>query len=569
MYLVVLLTFFSSLTWAHQSTLNPDGNEIYWVNPVVPMVIQTNTTDLTAATITSVIQNSMNQWNGSSNVARVNSVGSSTNEIKFSSSFPYGNAVIGVTELNYNTSGAIQKATIVLNDYYKFHGSPGIYAPREVFLGDVVTHELGHVFGLSHSEVLDASMFYSSFSGQSTVGFDDQTGVRQKYDTAFGKITGVVKGGNNIGVLGVHVQAISRETGKATGVVSDENGNFELGGLNLNDTYYIYTSPVKNPESLPGYFANVQDEFCPSSYVGSFFSKCGREYEGRPQGISLNSQDPEVDIGTVTINCGLKANETYNAQKLLASFNSPVAIWENDPQTNFPLVEQAFVGWFRNPSTTTFSTADVFTADFSAQSSSSLYAKVSIVSFPFGTQLEYEVDIKNAVTNFVTGHRPLIFSAVTDTYSTDYESFVPMSTDSSQNIFEIKVKARKLGTSYVSQTFPSSETFSSSSFLPYLLIVSAYEDNGSGIREPVLNTGSALSDNQACLDAPFTYAVSKTKSANADTGASTDQVAAAAGCGTIEPPKSGPGSTLGIMTLGFLLSLMATSLGKTRKKFLS
>lgn len=567
MYLVFLLTILSGLAWGHQSTLTPDGNELFWANPVVPMVVQTNTSDLPAATITSVIQASISQWNVSSNTARINPVGSSNNEIKFSSSFPYGNAVIGVTELSYNTAGAIQKATIVLNDYYKFHGTPGIYAPREVFLGDVVSHELGHVFGLSHSEVLDATMFYSSFSGQSTLSLDDQTAVRQKYDSGFGKISGVMKGGNSIGVLGVHVQAISRRTGKVSSVVTDENGIFELGGLVLDDTYYLYTSPIKNPDSLPGYFANVQDEFCPASYVGSFFSKCGNEQEGKPQGISLTSFIPEVDIGTVTINCGLKVNEDYNLQKL-QSTPGPVTVFEYD-SAKPEKTEQAFVGWFRNPSSSVFSASDILKADFTQLSGNgSQFLKFSVISFPFGTQLEYEIDVKNNIQTYVSAQRTLVFSTVTDTYSTDFETFVPVSSIAANNMFEIDIRSRKLGTSYTSSTFPSAENFSSGTYLPYLVVVSLWEEQA-GVKVPVVYSEANLSDNAACLDAPFTYAVSKTRAIGDDASASTDQVAAAAGCGTIEPPKSGPGSSMGIMTLGFLLSLMATSLRKTRKKFLS
>ncbi len=567
MYFVFLLTFFSCLSMAHQSSLNPEGNELFWSNPVIPMVIQTNTSDLPPSTVTSVVQASMAQWNVSSGEARINSVGSSNNEIKFSSTFPYGNAVIGVTELSYNTAGAIQKATIILNDFYRFHASPGIYPPREVFLGDVVTHELGHVFGLSHSEVLDASMFYSSFSGQSTVAFDDQTAVRQKYDSGFGKISGVVKGGNDIGVLGAHVQAISRKTGKASAVVTDEDGKFELGGLNLEDTYYLYTSPIKNPDSLPGYFANVQDEFCPASYIGSFFSKCGRDQEGKPQGISLTNSLPEVDVGAVTINCGLKVNEDYNVQKLQTTV-APVTMFTYDP--NKPeKVEQAFVGWFRNPSTSTFSNSDILKADYTNLSGAgSQFLKFSLVSFPFGTQLEYEVDVRNAGSSFVTGQRTLVYSSVTDTYSTDYETFIPLSSIAVNNMLEIKIRSKKLGTTFTSLTFPAADTFSSGTFLPYMVVVSLWEEV-MGVKVPVVYTEANLSDNQACLDAPFTFAVSKAKNPSDGAPASTDQVAAAAGCGTIEPPKNGPGSKMGMMTLGFFLSLIATSLGKTRKKFLS
>jgi predicted Zn-dependent protease len=240
--------------------MTPSGAELFWANPNVPVKISTNTTDLSAVQTVNIISDSMNQWNQNSPAQILNS-SSSTNKIEFVSDFPYGSAVLGLTELSYNSNGAIQKASILLNDDYTFKANPGLYGAGEVYLGDVVTHEIGHLFGLSHSEVLNSSMFYSSYSGQSSLSSDDKSGIRAKYGQNYGTITGFVKGGSSIGVLGVHVQAISRKTGESIGAISDETGSFVVSGLDLNDTYYIYTSPIKNPNSLPGYFANVQNEF--------------------------------------------------------------------------------------------------------------------------------------------------------------------------------------------------------------------------------------------------------------------------------------------------------------------
>lgn len=567
MFFALIAVLIPLLSWSHQSSLTTGGNELFWANPAVPVAIRTNTIDMNADTVKSVIQNSMAQWNSASS-AKVNAVASSNNEIKFVSNFPYGSGVIGITEISYNNSGAISKAVISLNDDYYFHSSPGLYPTGQVFLGDVVTHELGHLFGLSHSEVLDSSMFYASFSGQSTIASDDKTGVRQKYDLAsYGRITGVVRGGNRVGVLGAHVQAISRKTGKATAVVTDENGNFELGGLDVDDTYYLYTAPIKNSGSLPGYFSNVQDEFCPAAYVGSFFSKCGKEYEGKPQGISLTSSLSDVDVGTVTINCGLKSNETYNLQKLQSTF-SPVTIYTYDP-ADPDHVEQGFVGWFRNPSTSSWSGADIFKANYSALNQPNTYAKVSLISFPLGTQLEYEITIVNGTgATLVNGVRSLVLSGSTDTYSTDYEAYLPLnSAGGIGNNFEIRIKSRKLSTTVAAATFPSQATFSSSSYLPYLVVVSLWQDNGLNV-EPVV-TEAVLSDNDSCLDAPFTYAVAKTREVSNDSNVTADQAATAAGCGTIEPPKNGPGSSLPLMAAGFFLVYLASTLLKSRKKFLS
>ena len=566
MHFIWLLSLLSCSVWAHQSSLTPDGKEIFWAIPDVPLAIHSNTSDLTNTQVRNIIHNSMNEWNLSSS-AKVSPASASNNEIKFVSNFPYGRAVIGVTEVSYNNAGAISKANILLNDDYRFHSQPGIYSSMEVFLGDVVTHELGHLFGLSHSEVLDASMFYSSFSGQSSLGYDDKTGIRKKYDRSFGRITGTIRGGNHIGVLGTHVQAISRKTGKASAVISDENGNFELGGLDTEDTYYLYTSPIKNTNSLPGYFANVQTKFCPASYVGSFFSRCGGDERGKPQGISLTENRPEVDVGVVTINCDLKTDLKYNTQKLKSTF-SPITIFTYEPHNE--KVEQAFVGWFQNPSSNAWSVADKLRVDFSQLQGSGLEVKFSIVSFPLGTQLEYRVGLKNSVYEYFNNQDTLKLSPLNRTYDADFEYTVPLSLNGANNIFEISISSRRLGSSYLAATFPSFETFTSSKHLPYLLIVSLSE-NISGISSPVVNTESFLSDNSSCLDAPYTHAVTKNKEASTGSALVNEQsmAGAAASCGTIDPPGSGPGSSLPLMTLGFILALLASSALKSHKKFLS
>lgn len=571
MHFVLLLVLLCSSVWAHQTSLTSGGSELYWANPSVPLMIRTNTSDMDSTSARNIILNSMAQWNASS-VAKVNAASSSNNEIKFQSNYPYGSGVIGLTELSYNNSGAIQRAVIILNDDFDFQTNPGFNFGRQIYLGDVVTHEIGHLFGLSHSEVLNSTMFYSSFSGQSTVALDDKSGIRQKYDQNFGTITGHVKGGNHIGVLGVHVQAISGKTGEASGAITDENGYFILGGLDLDDTYYLYTSPIKNTESLPGIFSNTQTEFCPASYVGSFFSKCGRENDGKPQGIYIKSDQKQVDVGTITINCGLKADENYNYQKLQSSF-SPITIFNYDinNQDSTTRFEQSFVGWFRNP-TTDWSESDVFKVNLAPLTDTNLYLKVNLISFPLGTQLQYAIDIKNNARTIVNDYTTLRYSFTTETYSTDFETYIQLESGAiDRNNLEINVRSMKLGTSNASQTFPSFSSFSSSTYLPYLLIVGLYEDVA-GVKKPLIDNEPILSDNESCLDAPFTYSVANARNVNDDAAVTSEDqsAAAAASCGTIEPPSSGgPGSSLPLMILGFFLAIMTSSLFKSRKKFLS
>ncbi len=558
---LLYILFFVGKALAHQSSLTPSGKEIYWVTPEVPVKIQTNTSDMPSTMAREIILNSMREWSQHS-TAKLMATENSNNEIKFLSSFPYGSAVIGVTEISYNTSGAIQRASILLNNqHYKFRPAP---VTGGIFLGDVVTHELGHLMGLSHSEVLNASMFYSSFSGQSSLAADDRSGIKNKYDSDGGVIQGYVKGGNSVGILGAHIQAISRSTGEAVGSISDENGFFKIGGLELNDSYYLYTSPIKNSNSLPSYFSNMQAKFCPGAYVGTFFSSCGRQNDGNPSTLTLTDLNSVLDVGTVSIGCSLKTNLNYDYAKLQANF-TPITIFDQSREQRF---EKAFVGWFRN-ATSAWSSSDILKVDLSGMNLNNgpqKFLRLLLVSYPFGNPLEYEMKIRRNGVLVSTATRNLLYSPQTKTYVTDFYTDLSLSSNPAENNFEVMIRSKKLDV--IAETFPSYIQFFSEKHLPYLLISSVMESTTQGLR-PLLEDEVNWSDNEACLDAPYTYAVSKTRTSDLSSPVDS-QAPQAVGCGTIGTPPSGggPGSSLSLIILGFLMSLSASAVRK-RKNFLS
>lgn len=560
MHLLLSLLFSFSI-FAHQSSLNSGGQKIRWPVNSIPLAINTNTSDLSSTVTRNIIIDSINEWNNAS-VAQIRVSNASSNQVSFSSDFSiYGSAVLGVTQLNYNSSGNIQTASIFLNDNYSFAATPGLYAAGQVYLGDVVTHELGHFLGLAHSEVLDSSMFYSSFSGQYSIAADDAAGIRHKYSSSYGVISGYIKGGSNVGVLGSQIQAISAKTGKAIAAISDEDGYFEIGGLDLDDTYYLYSSPTKNSESLPSYFANIQTEFCPASYVGSFYTACGNENDGYPQGITLTSQNSSVDVGTVTINCSLKSDLDYNYEKLQSSF-TPLEIYNysNDQKT-----EKAFVGFFHSTSSTSWSNDDVLEVDLSSFPvvTTNKVVKFNLISYPFGDQLEYEMDIEQ--NGVLVDQQDMDYSFITQTFNPDLEARIPLDTITSNNVFKISIRSKKLTNFYVAQTFPSSSIFVSQTHMPYLLVMSVWDSTGGELSS--LNSGEVnLSDNASCLDAPFTYAVSRSIASDE---ASTDAVTASPTCGTIDPPGGNGPTSLMLFCFGFLLTLLAQVVFKSRKNFLS
>jgi hypothetical protein len=376
----------------------------------------------------------------------------------------------------------------------------------------------------------------------------------------------MVKGGSSIGVLGVHVQAISRKSGESIGAISDESGSFVIGGLDLNDTYYIYTSPTKNPNSLPSYFANAQNEFCPGSYVGSFFSPCGREFDGKPTPINLTQETSTIDVGTITINCALRSDQDYSYQKLQSNF-TPITIFDYALENRH---EMSFVGWFRKTTSSTWSSADVFKVDLSSFNVTGAVKKIKfdLIAFPFGTQREFQMSVYQNGNASPLATKTLSFIPLTQTYTNDMSVTLPLAYAITENIFEIHIKSKRLGSSIVAMTFPSAFDFSNDSYLPYLVNVSLMENVNSNL-SPIIDTEPVLSDNESCLDAPFTYAISKTEPQESPATIGEDQTVAAASCGSIDPPQNGPGQSMPIMAIGFFLLVILTNSLKGRKKFLS
>ena len=404
-------------------------------------------------------------------------------------------------------------------------------------------------------------MFYSTFPGQSDVAADDKAGIRSKYDTGFGTISGYVKGGDHIGVFGAQVQAISRKTGEAIGAITNEDGSFSITGLDLNDTYYLYNSPLKNLSALPSYLANVQTDFCPGSYLGSFFTVCGRENDGLPQGINLTASNPTVDVGEVTISCSLRTQDDYTFEKIQPTFQAIEIL----NYTSEPRHEKAFVGFFRanELSTLSFTQADKLVVDLrSVTSPSGKSVSFQILSQSLGNMVEYNVIIKR---NSSTVYNSSKYITSYNTYQLDLGTEVALSSIAANNFFEIEIKAKKLTDTLAIYSIPDFKNFGSKQHLPYLLLVSL--KSGTDI---IMDSGLNLSDNYSCLDAPFTFPVEKAKF-NSDEDTKTAAAATSvAGCGTIEPPRGpGPGSFFLLTALGFLLSYVAFPRPKKGKNFLS
>ncbi len=189
--------------------------------------------------------------------------------------------VLGLTEVWYNTStGEILEADIVLNDVsYRFTTDPrdtsgygsnvamsGTRGQR-VFLENVITHELGHAFGMAHSGGLQSTMLFMESPEQAFLGCDDQIGIRALYPSgdagSRGAMTGRVLNEGGAPVFGAHVLAISRTRGVVlASALSDRDGSYLIGGLEPSE-YILMAEPfVAGPSALPAYYSGIDSKVC-------------------------------------------------------------------------------------------------------------------------------------------------------------------------------------------------------------------------------------------------------------------------------------------------------------------
>lgn len=221
-------------------------------------------------------------------------------------------SVIGFTEVWYDpSSGRILESDLILNDeHYRFQTSPQAKGQR-ISLENILTHELGHAFGLGHSGHLNASMFYRYFRGQSQLHCDDQAAIRAHYEQGGAEIQGRIVDPMGRPVFGAHIQAISLERGQIMASAnSDSSGNFSISSLE-SGFYALVIEPYLFPKnSLQNPFRGINPKVCSGeNFSLSFFPEpvfaskkdieiqvhCGEKMFIGPQGGSSLQTAPRID----------------------------------------------------------------------------------------------------------------------------------------------------------------------------------------------------------------------------------------------------------------------------------
>lgn len=170
----------------------------------------------------------------------------------------------GRTRTFYDKRGLITESDVVLNPYQQFStdGSFGTFD-----LEAVVTHEVGHLLGLDHSNVLAATMYAQqgrngTFSlpafAPRTLAEDDRAGVRSLYNAKFeeepsccGAASGTLASVNNKQLFGWQVWIEEVTTGKIyAAVTTGNNGFWHFDGLPIGKYRVITQTENMNAEIL-------------------------------------------------------------------------------------------------------------------------------------------------------------------------------------------------------------------------------------------------------------------------------------------------------------------------------
>ena len=200
--------------------------------------------------------------------------------------------------------GQILDADIYFNpsDSRTTYATPQALAatPTAYDLESVLTHELGHLLGFSHSAIWSAMMFPfapapGTISGtrptplqpDAPLGDDDRTGLRVLYpdpaDTVHqGSITGKIIPANPLalpaspsgvtGIFGSHVVAVDAASGAAVAATlggwscsapgpAQFDGTYEIEGLAVGRSYTVYAEPL-NGAADPSRFTNAIVPLC-------------------------------------------------------------------------------------------------------------------------------------------------------------------------------------------------------------------------------------------------------------------------------------------------------------------
>lgn len=567
----ILFGINQSFAFVHQKTLA--GDEFRWPsNATINLYVNgANSSGISSFDIATRAASSASSWSESGGPALqvISTTGApqdGRSDVYFSTdpTFFSSSSILAVTESRYSqANGSIIESDIMIKDSVLFSNSQ----TSSPFIGDILSHEMGHLLGMDHATLPFSTMFYKLTRGQFTPSYDDHLGKSMLYSaTSGGSIKGTIAGGENVvGVFAADVQLISSLEGKViASTLTDQDGSFSFEGVPTGDMYFLYVQPLKVKDSLSPYYQTAKSDFCTGfvDFKGSFFESCDSSRKGHPQGIDLTNGTLSVDVGVVTIKCNLNIPINYFTGRANGNFVVGNADRNGD----------SFTGFFTETDITN-GVSDILTVDMSHldASSGNLYLDLALISQDFNSKVAFEMEVRSPVGTYFYN-----YGVDTDfNPNLNLRGRIPLDPlTSANNVFEIEIRPLDFDT-FISTTpysleslfFPDFSTVGDSRFFYQFIF---FVSQSSGSNYPVYSHYSypTIRGNSQCMDGQKTYGV---KSAGAVTGVTSESFNKKAGepelvaCGSVaivdDNDSNGPGP-MGSLFVGLLVSFLLFSMGK-------
>ena len=300
--IVFSLMLVSESVLAYTPTLSKSGVPVRWKGDQARLPLAgnpTNRSGLAPSSFFDAVVNGLQRWKTASggrvafdywqgsdpNTYEANSEYNGLSSIYFVSNAAHDPGlspnVLGLTQVWYDTSnGEILEADVALNDInyqftldprdtsgYGLSGSSSSSMSKRVYIENVITHELGHAFGLSHSGGMQSTMLFMEAPEQAFLGCDDQIAIHVQYPTSDLKTRGAIEGSvtseAGAGVFGAQVVAVSVRRGTALATsVTDKSGHYSVGALEPG-SYFLMVEPFfAGSSALPDFFSNLNNRIC-------------------------------------------------------------------------------------------------------------------------------------------------------------------------------------------------------------------------------------------------------------------------------------------------------------------
>jgi len=148
--------------------------------------------------------------------------------------------------------GQIMEADIMFNPSTQF--STNATTPATLFdLQSVAIHEIGHLLGLDHTNLVSSVMFPTLIAGVNyarTLTTDDIAGISTIYPSAAfnakGTLSGTVRTTSNTAVFGAMVTAVNASGQPVASALTDPQGRYTIAGLDPG-SYTVYAEALDQP----------------------------------------------------------------------------------------------------------------------------------------------------------------------------------------------------------------------------------------------------------------------------------------------------------------------------------